>query len=231
MAELIIALDVPDRRRALELVDRLGDAHDYYKVGLELFTGWGPEAVTELRARGKKVFLDLKLHDIPNTVAGAVRSAGGLGADLITVHAAGGSRMMEAAARAALDSGGVRVVAVTVLTSLDAGELESVWGRRALDPAAEALRLARQAREAGVAGVVASAHEAPVLRSALGPEALLVTPGIRLEGDDLHDQMRVATPAWAVRAGADHLVVGRAVTATSDPPAALRRIRAEMEAA
>jgi orotidine-5'-phosphate decarboxylase len=231
MAELIIALDVPDRRRALELVDRLGDAHDYYKVGLELFTGWGPEAVTELRARGKKVFLDLKLHDIPNTVAGAVRSAGGLGADLITVHAAGGSRMMEAAARAALDSGGVRVVAVTVLTSLDAGELESVWGRRALDPAAEALRLARQAREAGVAGVVASAHEAPVLRSALGPKALLVTPGIRLEGDDLHDQMRVATPAWAVRAGADHLVVGRAVTATSDPPAALRRIRAEMEAA
>lgn len=231
MAELIVALDVPDEDRALGLVDRLGEGADFYKVGLELFTRWGPAAVAGLRDRSKRVFLDLKLHDIPNTVAGAVRAAAALGADLLSVHASGGPRMLEAAVRAAEESNGPRIVAVTILTSLEVEELGVIRGHRLESVQDEVLRLAVLAFDAGVHGVVASPREAALLRSRLGPEAILVTPGIRLVGGTTHDQARVATPADAVRAGADHLVVGRAVTADPDPTEALRRVRADMEAA
>ncbi len=232
MADLIIALDAPDRDRALALVDRLGSGADHYKVGLELFSRWGPEAVTTLRERGKRIFLDLKLHDIPNTVAGAVRSAAALGAGLLTVHAAGGSRMIQAAVEAARESGprGPRILAVTLLTSMDPHEVAGVWGRQVESTGPEVVRLARMARQAGVDGVVASALEARALRGALGPDALVVTPGIRLPGGTRHDQRRVSTPQAAIRAGADHLVVGRAVTADPDPAAALVRVRQAMEA-
>lgn len=232
MAELIVALDVPDRRRALELVDCLGDEVGFYKVGLELFSRWGPEAVGELRGRGKRVFLDLKLLDIPNTVSRAVRVVRELGADLLTVHATGGVRMLEAAAQAAgPENEGIRILAVTLLTSLDPGEVETVWGRQVSDTETEVIRLARLAQEAGISGVVASAMEAEPLRRALGSRALIVTPGIRLTGGDRHDQVRVATPAEAVRAGADYLVVGRPIIGHPDPRGSAARVRTAMGAA
>jgi len=233
MAEIIVALDVPDRSRALDLVEQLGDAADFYKVGLQLFTGWGPAAVTELRERGKRVFLDLKLHDIPNTVASAVHSAGALGAELLTVHASGGERMLRAAVEAAeASSGGPRILAVTVLTSLGDSEVAAAWGRDGVAIEQEVLRLGSLATGAGVHGLVASAREAGVLRQELGPAPLLVTPGIRLPGGAAHDQARVMTPRTAVEMGADFLVVGRTVTAAPDPMAAFGRVRAEiMEAA
>jgi orotidine-5'-phosphate decarboxylase len=231
VAELIVALDVPDRDRALAVVDRLGEGADFYKVGLELFTRWGPAGVRELRERGKRVFLDLKLHDIPNTVAGAVRSAAALGADLLTVHAAGGSEMVAAAAEASAASAGPRILAVTVLTSMESEGLEAVWGREVTSTLDEVLRLAAMACDAGAQGVVASPREAAALRARLGSGRLIVTPGIRMAGGEVHDQVRVATPREAVRAGADHLVLGRAVTAAGDPSGALARVRREMEAA
>lgn len=231
MPELIVALDVPDGEEALALVDRLGERQEFYKVGLELFTRWGPTAVRELCRRDKRVFLDLKLHDIPNTVSGAVRAAAALGVDLLTVHASGGPRMIEAAARASAREDGPRIVAVTVLTSLDEEELEAVRGRAPDSVQDDVLRLATLAVEAGADGVVASAREAALLRTHLGPDALLVTPGLRLAGGADHDQARVTTPGEAVRAGADHLVVGRSIIGDPDPSGALQRVRSDMEAA
>jgi orotidine-5'-phosphate decarboxylase len=229
MAEIIVALDVPDRSQALGLVERLGDAADFYKVGLQLFTGWGPAAVTELRERGKRVFLDLKLHDIPNTVASAVHSAGDLGAELVTVHASGGEAMLRAAVDAAEGApGNLRILGVTVLTSLGGPEIAVAWGRERVAVEQEVLRLGALAAGAGVHGLVASAREAGALRNQLGPAQLLVTPGIRLAGGAAHDQSRVMTPRRAVEMGADCLVVGRAVTADPDPVAAFARVRAEI---
>ncbi len=226
-----MALDVADAAEARALVGRLGPGLDFVKVGLELYTREGPPVVRMLRERGLRVFLDLKLHDIPNTVAGAVRSAGELDVELLTLHASGGHRMLAAAAEAA--GPGLHLLAVTVLTSLGAGEVAEAWGRPdgSLDPEAETLRLARLARGAGVHGVVSSPREARALRGALGPDALVVTPGIRFAEGDAHDQTRVATPAAAARAGASHLVLGRAVTAATDPARALARARAEVEEA
>jgi len=224
MAEVIVALDVPNRDGAHELVDGLGDEVDFVKVGLELYTREGPEMVRELRSRGLRVFLDLKLHDIPRTVEHAVRAAAALEVDFLTLHAAGGRRMVEAASRAA-ETSELRLLAVTVLTSLSAAELAEAWGRPTADPRTEVLRLARLAMDAGAAGVVASPLEARALREALGPMPPIVTPGIRLASDSLHDQVRVATPAEAVAAGADHLVVGRSVTTHADPRQALREVR------
>lgn len=228
MARVIVALDLPSAGEALELVDRLGEAGTFYKVGLELFTRAGPDVVRALGDRGKQVFLDLKLHDIPNTVARALASMASLRVSLATVHAAGGGAMLRAAAEARDAAGtSMEVVAVTVLTSLSAADVAEAWGRPVPAVDAEVERLARLTREAGLDGVVSSPREAARLRRALGPGARLVTPGIRLAGGDRGDQKRVTTPREAVEAGADYLVVGRAVTAAADPVRALRRVLAE----
>ena len=221
---VIVALDFPRAEPALALVARLGPACTFYKVGLELYTAEGAAVVRELRRRGKHVFLDLKLHDIPNTVACATARAGELGLRFLTVHATGGAAMLEAAAAAAPD--GLTVLAVTVLTSLDATGLGAVFGRRVEDPGAEADRLARLVRGTGVGGVVCAASEAGRIRAAIGPGAAIVTPGIRDPGEPRHDQRRVRTAAAAFEAGATHIVVGRPVTTAPDPEAAFARIAA-----
>ncbi len=228
MAEIIIPLDVPSEAEAFALVDRLGEDGTFYKVGLELYTRAGPSVVRTLKSQGKKVFLDLKLHDIPNTVAQAVRAAAALDVDLLTLHATGGLPMMEAAQEAA--DGQVDLLAVTLLTSLTPADVELIWGRSLNSVRGEVVRLAAIARQAGLSGVVASAQEARVLRQALGPEAHIVTPGIRMPGGDVHDQARVATPENAVRDGASHLVVGRAITQAPDPRIAAREVRASAQA-
>ena len=231
MAELIVALDVPSRAEALGLVDRLGGEVDFYKVGLELYTRAGPDVVRDLRARGKRVFLDLKLHDIPNTVSGAVRATAELEVELLTVHAAGGAPMLSAAAAAAAEAGPGRfaLLGVTLLTSLSPTDVEAAWGRPISSLREEVLRLAAAARASGLAGVVASPHEAEALHRRLGPGLLIVTPGIRLPGAPAHDQARIATPGAAVRAGATHLVIGRSVTAAPDPVAAMAEVRRNLE--
>jgi orotidine-5'-phosphate decarboxylase len=194
------------------------------KVGLELFAAAGPEAVRRAAALGRPVFLDLKLHDIPNTVEGAARSAAASGASLLTVHAAGGDEMVRAAGRGA--GGRLRILAVTVLTSLDAAAL----GRVGLQgtPAQAVVRLARLAVDAGADGVVCSPHEVQAVRAAVGPGPLLVVPGVRPPGAARGDQARVATPAEAVRAGADVVVVGRPLREGGDPAAAARAIAAAL---
>lgn len=227
MAEVIVALDVPAAKGAQELVDRLGDEVGFVKVGLELFTREGPQVVRELRRRGLRIFLDLKLHDIPRTVEGAVQAAAALEVEFLTVHASGGRRMVEAAAGAA-EGSDLRLLAVTALTSLSPQELAEAWGLPAVDTGSEVLRLARLARDAGAAGVVASPLEARELREALGPDVTIVTPGIRLPSGAHHDQARVASPSQAAAAGADYLVVGRAVTTTADPRGALQAVRREL---
>lgn len=232
---VIVALDVPSANRALALADSLGEGCDFVKVGSELFTAAGPSVVSALAGgtgeagdrRRREIFLDLKFHDIPATVRGASRSAASLGASLLTVHASGGREMIEAAVEGA--GGRCGVLAVTILTSLDPGVLADVWGRPVPDLTAEALRLADIARSAGAHGVVCSGHEAAAIRERHGDALALLVPGIRLAGGDVHDQRRVSTPASAVAAGASYLVLGRAVTAASDPVAALARARAEAE--
>lgn len=228
VAEVIVALDVPGRAPALELVRRLPPKASFFKVGLELFAHSGPSMVSELRAQGRRVFLDLKLHDIPNTVGAAAAAAAELDVDLLTVHASGGSSMI-AAARAAVAGSGTRVLAVTVLTSLKGDDLDQVWGRKASVPSEEVARLADLAMESGAHGVVCSVHEASCLRRRFGPDALIATPGIRLAGDGADDQARVATPREARDAGADFLVVGRSVTRAADPAAAFDRVLEELE--
>ncbi len=225
---LIVALDVPDAAAAAALADRLGDTVLWYKVGLELFTAEGPPVVRALGERGKRVFLDLKLHDIPNTVAGAVRSAARMGAGLLTVHAEGGSAMMRAA-REARDEAGrpdLRLVAVTVLTSLDGTDYPEVY--RSEMVADRVAAFARAAMEAGLDGVVASPLELGALAPIVPAGRLKVTPGIRPAGSATHDQARVATPASALAGGATHLVVGRAITKASDPAAAAAAVLREM---
>ena len=226
MAQVIIPLDVPTLDEAMGVVDSHGEAVAVYKVGLELFTREGPAVLRALAERDKRIFLDLKLHDIPNTVARAVSRARDLDVDLLTLHATGGRAMMEAAADAAGDD--LTLLGVTVLTSMTASDVEDSWGRAVDSVEVEVVRLARLAREAGVGGVVASVWEAAPIKEAVGSDMVVVTPGIRLAGDDTHDQARVATPAEAVAAGADYLVVGRSITQAPDPADALRRIYAEM---
>jgi orotidine-5'-phosphate decarboxylase len=223
----IVALDVPGAREALALVERLPGA-EWVKVGLQLFTAAGPDIVRALRERGRRVFLDLKFHDIPNTVARAVESAAGLGVDLLTLHASGGSAMMRAARRAAGAPGqGPALYAVTMLTSLSEPELAEAWGRDAVRADEEVIRLATLARDVAMDGVVASVHELPAIHERVGGLRVL-TPGIRLAGDDAGDQARVATPARAARLGADYLVIGRSVTAAPDPAAAFQRLLGEL---
>jgi orotidine-5'-phosphate decarboxylase len=228
MAEIIVALDLPSSDRALALVDRLDRAADFYKVGSPLFTRAGAPLVRALRERGKRVFLDLKYHDIPNTVASAVEAATELDVQLLTVHASGGLDMMRAA-RAAAGDHAVRLLGVTILTSFNATALAQVWHRQIRSVDDEVTRLAALAVEAGLHGVVASPLEAEVLKRRHGTDLLVVTPGIRGAADRAGDQARTATPADAVRAGADYLVVGRPVIAAPDPVAALDAILREIE--
>ena len=231
MSDLIIALDVPNKSEAVRLIRTIGPAADFYKIGLELFCAEGPSVVEEVKGLGKRVFLDLKLHDIPRTVARAVSSCARLGVDLLTLHASGAKAMIEAA-REAADAAGPsapRLLAVTVLTSLDGADLGSLGISRT--PAEQVEALGRLAFGAGADGLVCSPREAASLRAALGPKALLVTPGIRPAGGALGDQKRVATPRDAVLAGATHLVVGRPIVEAPDPRAAAEAVAAEMRAA
>ena len=225
----IVALDVPDAAAALALVERLGSRCRFYKIGSELFTAVGPSVVALVREHGCEVFLDLKFHDIPNTVRGAVRSAAALGASLVTVHAGGGRAMLEAAVEGA--GGRCRVLGVTVLTSMDATSLASVWGRPRVEVRVEVLRLAGEVAASSAFGIVCSGEEIAVVRERYGGALRLLVPGIRLSGDAAHDQRRVMTPAAAARAGADYLVLGRAVTAAPDPAAAMDRVLAELSGA
>lgn len=222
MAGVIVALDFADAENALRLVSQLGDSCRFYKVGSELFTAEGPAIVESLRNDGCHVFLDLKLHDIPNTVARAIRRIDEMGVRITTVHASGGRAMMEAAVEAAGVSCGV--FGVTVLTSLDDSALSEVSGNNAATVDEAVLRLATLSASSGVRGVVCSGHEASVLRNRFGPTLELLVPGIRLVGDEAGDQSRVVTPAAAVAGGADYIVIGRSVTAADDPCAAMQMV-------
>jgi orotidine-5'-phosphate decarboxylase len=219
----IVALDVPTLRDAFRLLERVGPRAEWVKVGLQLFVAGGPDLVEALRTEGYRVFLDLKLHDIPNTVARAAASAARLDVELLTLHASGGRAMM-AAAREAVGDDGPGLLAVTVLTSHDRASLAEAWGGEERDVADEVLRLAALAAEARMDGLVASVAEAGALRARWGSDLLLLTPGIRLPGDAAGDQSRVATPAHAAAAGADYVVIGRSVTGAADPAAAFARV-------
>lgn len=227
-AELIVALDVAGTREALAVVDRLPKEIGWYKIGLELYSAEGPSVVQAVKSRGKNIFLDLKLHDIPRTVERAVRAAARHGADMLTAHASGGRAMLKAAAEAARSCGRVppRIIAVTALTSLDQQDLRDLGIGRGLPEHVSSL--AELALQSGVAGLVCSPQEVVSLRSRFGPQPVLVTPGIRPAGGEAGDQKRVATPAAAVKAGANFLVVGRPILEAPDPAAAARAVLREM---
>ena len=231
---LIAALDVPTRDDAERLVERLGTSVSYYKVGMELFYALGGDIVTWLKGREKKVFLDLKLHDIPNTVGNGLCSLLRLRPDILNVHTAGGLRMMQTAREAlhrAADEMGVpcpKLIGVTVLTSMDAQDWAGLGHTGTIADAV--LRRAKLAQEAGLDGVVASPAETAEIRRACGDDFLIVTPGIRPAGVSRDDQRRVMTPAGAIRAGASQIVVGRAIYAAENPRAAAEEILKEMEA-
>jgi orotidine-5'-phosphate decarboxylase len=227
---LIVALDVPTAVDAQEIVYELGDSVCLYKVGLQLFTAEGPKIVAELVNSGRKVFLDLKLHDIPNTVAGAVKAAAELGVHMLTVHAAGGTRMLSEAVKAS--KAGAQcpmILAVTVLTSFSPSDLEE--SGVTTDISEQVRRLAELAQAAGCGGIVTSPREAANVRSRLGPEMAIVTPGIRPAGSEAGDQSRIATPTAAIRAGASHLVVGRPILAANNRNQAAASILEEIGAA
>lgn len=225
-SRLIVALDFPEAAPALDLAERLDGLCSWFKVGLELYLAEGNAVVHELRHRGYSVFLDLKFHDIPNTVSRAVRSAAAAGADMLTVHAAGGPAMLEAAAESAASlSQPPKLLAVTVLTSMDARQLAAIGIER--EPREQVIQLADAAWSAGITGFVASAEEVAELRGRFS-SATLVIPGIRPTGSEVGDQKRTATPAAALAAGANYLVVGRPITQAADPVAATQAILAEM---
>jgi orotidine-5'-phosphate decarboxylase len=225
---IIVSLDVPDAESALTLASRLDPKLCRVKVGKELFVSAGPDVVARLQERGLEVFLDLKFHDIPNTVAGACRAAARLGVWMMNVHASGGETMLRAAREAVASvARPPLLVAVTILTSISEDDLARVGYMGSMLENVE--RLARLARVCGLDGVVCSAQEAPMLRKATGEDFVLVTPGIRLAGDSAHDQSRVVTPEEAVRLGADYLVVGRSITGARDPAAVLEAIRASID--
>lgn len=218
----IVALDFPRADLALAMVERLGDACRFYKVGGELFTAAGPQVVQTLRALGNDVFLDLKLHDIPNTVRGAARSAAAIGARLLTVHTSGGREMIEAAVEGAGDRCGV--LGVTILTSLDAAMLRSAWGRKSLEVYGEVLRLAGECAAVGAHGVVCSGLEAHKIGAKYGDKLKLLIPGIRAAGGKTDDQKRTVTAAEAAKAGASYIVLGRIVTEAKDPALELKSV-------
>jgi orotidine-5'-phosphate decarboxylase len=224
----IVPLDVRTAREALDLVEHLGDRCTFYKVGNELFTAEGPSIVRALRERGRDVFLDLKFHDIPNTVAGGVANAAGLGARLVTVHATGGRRMLEAAVRATAGTS-CGVLAVTVLTSLEASEIGEAWGRGAeLDVGDEVVRLSGLAVDSGAHGVVCSGREARRVTDEFGDRLAVLVPGVRAAGGPIQDQARVVTPREAKDAGARYVIIGRMVTAAPDRRSAMDAVLREL---
>ena len=247
----IVALDVRNEKAALALVDELGSSCRFYKVGMELYTAEGPAIVKAIMGRGASVFLDLKFHDIPNTVLGAVRSAALLGVRILTVHASGGRAMMEAAVQGAKEAAmllaadvpadvvstgvwdkmtkpQVEIFAVTVLTSFDSAGLGQAWGRSISDMRAEVLRLATLAADAGVQGVVCSGEEAAAVRDTLGKRLATLVPGIRMAGGATQDQARVVTPGEAARAGAKYIILGRAVTGAKSPRNAMAEVLSDL---
>lgn len=224
---LIVALDVSSAADAQRLVSTIGNSAAIYKIGKQLFTSEGPGLVRDLVGSGRKVFLDLKYHDIPNTVASAVRVAADLNVHMLTVHASGGSKMLRAAAEAAAEtSSKPLVLAVTVLTSLADEDLREIGISAPTQD--QVVTLAKLAQKAGVGGLVASPNELKALRQAIGQEMKIVTPGVRPAGSDKGDQSRIATPAEAIANGADYIVVGRPITAAQDPAAAARAILEEI---
>ena len=228
MAELIVALDVASAPEVERVVDLLDDAVSFYKIGLELFSAAGPDVVATVKSRNKKVFLDLKLHDIPRTVERAVKAGAALGVDLMTIHAVGGKAMIRAAKEAALSTGenAPKILAVTVLTSLDQSDLTDIGVSRDVKEQVEVM--GEFAFANGADGIVCSPREVLNMRTLLGPDALLVTPGVRPAGADIGDQKRVTTPAQAVRDGSTHLVIGRPILEAPDPRAAALAIVREM---
>ncbi len=228
--DLILALDVPDEKQAMSMLDRVGAELRWIKIGLQLFTRHGPELVERVAARGYRIFLDLKLHDIPNTVASAVESLAHLPIDLLTIHASGGSEMCRAAEEARRKRRpALTLLAVTVLTSLDEMGLRETGVAAA--PQQQVLRLARLATEAGVGGLVCSPLELAMLRRELGPMPVIVTPGVRPGGASADEQKRVLTPDEAARAGASYVVVGRPILNAADPAGAARAVRRDLAAA
>jgi orotidine-5'-phosphate decarboxylase len=223
---LIVALDVSTAAAAQKIVAAVGDSALTYKVGMQLYTAEGPQVVRDLLSAGRQVFLDLKYHDIPTTVGAAVAEAAKLGVSMLTVHATGGNKMLRAAVEAAKERAGLIVLGVTVLTSLDAGDLQ----RNGLHESVEqsVVRLATIALASGCQGIVTSAREAARLRAELGNEFAMVTPGVRPAGSSVGDQVRVVTPAQAIAAGATHIVVGRPITEAADPAAEARAILAQI---
>ena len=227
---LIVALDVPRASQTRQIVQTIGEAAITYKIGKQLFTAEGPQVVRDLVASGRRAFLDLKFHDIPNTVAGAVKSAAELGVSMLTVHASGGSKMLRAAVEAAGQSSGrPMILAVTVLTSLSDSDLRDIGVSGIVQT--QVLRLGALARNAGCGGLVASAQEARELRRELGEGFAIVTPGIRPAGNASDDQARVVTPADAITAGATYLVVGRPVLEAPSPAEAAEEILRDIEQA
>jgi orotidine-5'-phosphate decarboxylase len=228
--DLILALDLPDEEQALRMLDRIGSELRWIKIGLQLFTRYGPRMVEQVAERGYSVFLDLKLHDIPNTVASAVTSLAHLPIDLLTIHACGGSEMMRAAETArAKQRPSMTLLGVTVLTSMDGTGLAEIGVES--PPPDQVLRLARLAGTSGVGGLVCSPLELPVLRRELGPDPIIVTPGVRPSGAAADDQKRIMTPADAARAGASFIVVGRPIYKADDPAAATRAVIEELASA
>jgi orotidine-5'-phosphate decarboxylase len=224
---LIVALDVSTAAEAQEIVTSIGDAVTFYKVGMQLYTAEGPDLVRDLISSGRRVFLDLKYHDIPNTVASAVLEAGKLKVSLLTVHASGGTKMLRAAADAARDiNPALKVVAVTVLTSMAQPDLDGIGVQRTV--LQQVIGLASMALSAGCAGVVSSVQEVRTLREKLGNEFTAITPGVRPAGAAHGDQARVATPAEAIAAGASHIVVGRPITAAASPALEAEKILQEI---
>ncbi|AFJ46723.1 orotidine-5'-phosphate decarboxylase [Shimwellia blattae] len=227
---IVVALDYASKDQALAFVDRINPADCRLKIGKEMFTLYGPQLVRDLQNRGFEVFLDLKFHDIPNTVAKAVAAAAELGVWMVNVHASGGARMMTAAREALRDWGkdAPLLIAVTVLTSMESSDLLDLG--ITLSPAQYAEHLARLTRQCGLDGVVCSAHEAVTLKAGLGQDFKLITPGIRPAGSDAGDQRRIMTPPQALAAGVDYMVIGRPITQAADPAAALQAIRASLTA-
>ena len=232
---LIVALDVSGIKQAENIMARLGDNVSYYKVGSQLFTLCGPKIIELIKRQGRKIFLDLKFHDIPNTVAKASLAAYELGVDMFNMHAMGGVSMMESAAKAVADAAASGknpkplMLGVTILTSIDKPTLKEVLGTTERDISAQVLHLAGLSQRAGLDGVVASPHEISLIRKSLGQSFVILTPGIRPADSSADDQKRFLTPSQAIKIGADYLVVGRPITAAQDPADAAIKIIKEIE--